>query len=82
MYECYAWVTRENDEEGLIAAYIPEIGTISPLVARDLEIAAWMEKYAMNHHYTTGLPIRMIHLVEDTTPWGDTQEKGQKSGKQ
>lgn len=54
----WVWQVFEDDQWGTIAAEIPGMPGLSPLIARSLQTAQMLGLLAVAHHDRTGLPVR------------------------
>jgi hypothetical protein len=59
----YAWQVQEPDGRwSMVGALIPELGTHSPLVHRDLLLMRRLEGTARGHAEATGQPLRLARF--------------------
>jgi hypothetical protein len=60
----YAWQVQEYDGRwSMVGALIPETGTHSPLIHRELMIVRRMEGLARAHAEGTGQPLRLVKFT-------------------
>lgn len=59
----YAWQVKEDDGWGIIAAMVPGLTGLAPLVSRSLGVARKTEPLAVSHAQETGLPVRLARFV-------------------
>ena len=64
----WAWQEREpNGKHGVIAAYIPAMDVVGPLMARAKWVADSMRPIAEAHALKTGRPVRLARFVLEAT---------------
>jgi hypothetical protein len=62
--ELWAWQVEEQpDVWSLVGAYLPALGSHSPLIHRNRDIAQKMEPLARSHAEQTGQPLRLAHFT-------------------
>ena len=60
--ELFVWQEATPEGWGVIAAFIPVLGTVGALMSRNLEIARTMEPIARHHVAATGNPLRLARF--------------------
>jgi hypothetical protein len=62
----WAWQVHENGEWNLIAAVLPGIDGMSPLVTTREHVAQLMRPIAVGHGSASGLEVRLVHYNNPT----------------
>lgn len=62
--DLWGWQVEEQpDVWSLVGAYLPALGSHSPLIHRSRDIVEMMEPLARNHAEQTGQPLRLAHFT-------------------